>query len=519
MTVNIRTRFAPSPTGPLHMGGVRTALFAYLFAKNQGGEFILRIEDTDQNRYVPGAEEYIIEALNWCGIHIDEGVSAGGALGPYRQSERKESGIYKEYAEKLIASGNAYYAFDTAEDLENMRNRLINAGNVATQYNAANRGEMNNSLTLSSEEVNDRLNSGQPFVIRLKVPSGEEITFTDIIRGSVTVNSDLVDDKVLLKSDGMPTYHLAHIVDDILMKITHAIRGEEWLPSAPAHILIYRYLGLENSMPHYAHLPLLLKPDGNGKLSKRDGDRLGFPVFPLNWTDPVTDETSSGYRERGYYPEAFVNMLALLGWNPGTEQEIFNMDQLIAAFSFDHVHKSGARFDPDKARWFNEQYLRLQPDEKLAEKLKTALIETFGFTETDKRLHADFLTGAIKLVKDRIQFENEIIAAGRYLFETPTTYDQALIDKKWKENYFNFFTELKNNFDSINDFNSVEVDATIKSTAASNQLKAGEIMQLLRIFISGVGNGVDLLGMMVLLGKEEVSLRLKNALDKIIVKT
>ncbi len=303
MNTKVRTRFAPSPTGPLHMGGVRTALFAYLFAKQHHGDFLLRIEDTDQNRYVPGAEEYIIEALNWCGIKIDEGVPVGGPHAPYRQSERKELGIYKKYAEQLVSSGHAYYAFDSAEEIEAMRNRLNNAGEVAPQYNSNSRMTMINSLTLSESDVKEKINAGVPYVIRLKMPVGEDVSFTDIIRGVVTVNSSLVDDKVLLKSDGMPTYHLAHIVDDVLMEITHAIRGEEWLPSAPAHIMIYRYLGWENKMPHYAHLPLLLKPDGNGKLSKRDGDRLGFPVFPLNWTDPNTGELSSGYRERGYYPD------------------------------------------------------------------------------------------------------------------------------------------------------------------------------------------------------------------------
>ena len=317
------------------MGGVRTALFNYLFARKNGGDFLLRIEDTDQNRYVPGAEEYIIEALKWCGIQIDEGVSAGGPHAPYRQSERKESGVYASYAEKLVASGHAYYAFDTAAELEEMRNRLIAEGNVAPQYNHAVRETMQNSLNLSAEEVNKRIHNGMPYVIRLKVPAGESITFQDLIRGEVTVSSSLVDDKVLLKSDGMPTYHLAHIVDDVLMEISHAVRGEEWLPSAPAHILIYRYLGWEDQMPQYAHLPLLLKPDGNGKLSKRDGDRLGFPVFPLNWTDPVTGELSSGYRERGYYPEAFVNMLALLGWNPGGTQEIFTEEELIENFDIE----------------------------------------------------------------------------------------------------------------------------------------------------------------------------------------
>lgn len=512
MNKRIRTRFAPSPTGPLHMGGVRTALFNYLFARKNGGDFLLRIEDTDQNRYVPGAEEYIIEALKWCGIQIDEGVSAGGPHAPYRQSERKESGVYASYAEKLVASGHAYYAFDTAAELEEMRNRLIAEGNVAPQYNHAVRETMQNSLNLSAEEVNKRIHNGMPYVIRLKVPAGESITFQDLIRGEVTVSSSLVDDKVLLKSDGMPTYHLAHIVDDVLMEISHAVRGEEWLPSAPAHILIYRYLGWEDQMPQYAHLPLLLKPDGNGKLSKRDGDRLGFPVFPLNWTDPVTGELSSGYRERGYYPEAFVNMLALLGWNPGTEQELFSMDELIAAFSFEHVHKGGARFDPDKAKWFNEQYLRKQDVSSIATRLRDAFASTYQLQATDKKLQPEYLQKAIMLMKDRVQFENEMIALGSYLFVAPETYDEAVIVKKWKPGLYQFFSALKDAFSECTTFGTAEIDGAIKQTASSQGIKPGEIMQLLRVFISGQGAGVDLLGMMELLGKDEVMQRLTNAL-------
>src|SRR5690606_34484939 len=355
MQRRVRTRFAPSPTGPLHMGGVRTALYAYLFAKKNGGDFLLRIEDTDQNRFVPGAEDYIIEALRWCGIHIDEGVSVGGPHAPYRQSERKEN--YRQYALQLIESGHAYYAFDTAEELEQQR-KSAEEKKQTFAYGSATRMNLKNSLTLSADEPQKLLDDDVPHVIRLKVPADETIVFTDLIRGEVRFNSSLVDDKVLLKSDGMPTYHLAHIVDDYQMEITHAIRGEEWLPSAPAHILTYQYLNWKDKMPQYAHLPLLLKPDGKGKLSKRDGDRLGFPVFPLEWKDPFSGEISSGYREKGYYHEAFINMLAMLGWNPGTEQELFTMDELVQAFSFDHVHKAGARFDPEKAVWYNAQWLQ-----------------------------------------------------------------------------------------------------------------------------------------------------------------
>lgn len=371
MERKVRTRFAPSPTGPLHMGGVRTALFAWLFARHYGGDFLLRIEDTDQSRFVAGAEDYILEALQWCGITIDEGIGIGGPYKPYRQSERKELGIYKKYAEQLIAGGYAYYAFDSAEELEADR-KISESNGSSFSYNAAIRMKMKNSLSFSKEITEQKLLANEPCVIRLKVPENEEITLNDLVRGEVIFQTASVDDKVLIKSDGMPTYHLAHMVDDYLMEITHAIRGEEWLPSAPAHVLLYHYLGWTEKMPQYAHLPLLLKPEGNGKLSKRDGDRLGFPVFPLDWIDPISGERSSGYREKGYYPEAFVNMLALLGWNPGTEQEIFSLEELAGLFSFKHVHKSGARFDPDKTKWFNEQYLRRQPDEPLARRLKAS---------------------------------------------------------------------------------------------------------------------------------------------------
>jgi glutamyl-tRNA synthetase len=495
------------------MGGVRTALFNYLFAKKNNGQFLLRIEDTDQNRFVPGAEEYIIESLAWCGIKVDEGVSVGGPFEPYRQSERKERGIYRQYAENLVSAGHAYYAFDTVEDLENMRNRQISAGNISPQYNHLTRSEMHNSLTLSKEEVDNKISQGLPFVIRLKVPPDEQVTFTDIIRGPVTFQSGLVDDKVLLKSDGMPTYHLAHIVDDILMEITHAIRGEEWLPSAPAHILIYKYLGKESQMPAYAHLPLLLKPDGNGKLSKRDGDRLGFPVFPLSWTDPQTGERSEGYRERGYYPEAFVNMLALLGWNPGTEQEIFSMEELISQFSFEHVHKAGARFDPEKAKWFNEQYLRKQTDSKIAGNIKSAVMKNYNLQAGDKRAEDHYIEKVVKLMKDRVQFESDIVTGSSYLFKMPTTYDNQVISKKWKPAFETFFDALQVAIKNAEDFTTEKIDQLIKTTASAYMLKPGEIMQLLRVFISGQGAGVDLLGMMHLLGADEVSSRLQAAAE------
>jgi len=367
----VRVRFAPSPTGALHIGGVRTALYNYLLARKHNGTMILRIEDTDQNRYVPGAEEYIINSLNWVGIQIDEGVGKGGPHAPYRQSERKP--IYKQYAQQLVDEGNAYYAFDTEQDLEAMRERLKATGDANQQYGSVSRMQMNNSLTLEKEEVDKKLSAGEAYVIRLKVPANEEIELTDLIRGEVVVNSSQVDDKVLMKSDGMPTYHLANVVDDYLMKISHVIRGEEWLPSAPLHVLLYQFLGWQNEMPQFAHLPLLLKPDGNGKLSKRDADRMGFPIFPLNWTDPATQELATGFKETGFLPEALINFLAFLGWNPGTEKEIFSISELVEAFSIERIGKAGAKFDIQKAQWFNQHYLRAKSDQELAEYLLAAL--------------------------------------------------------------------------------------------------------------------------------------------------
>ncbi len=511
MTKKIRTRFAPSPTGPLHMGGVRTALYAYLFAKKNKGDFLLRIEDTDQNRFVTGAEEYIIEALQWCGIQISEGVSVGGPHAPYRQSERKE--MYRKYAELLIQSGHAYYAFDAADDLDAAR-KNAEAGGGSFSYGSATRLLLKNSLALSKDETEKLLNENQPYVIRLHVPENEEIRFNDLIRGEVVFNSSLVDDKVLLKSDGMPTYHLAHIVDDYLMEITHAIRGEEWLPSAPAHVLLYKYLQWENKMPHYAHLPLLLKPDGKGKLSKRDGDKLGFPVFPLEWKDPATGEVSAGYREKGYYPEAFVNMLAFLGWNAATEQEIFSMDELIEAFSFDHVHKAGARFDPEKTKWFNSQWLLKKPDAEIAQRLKIDLQKEFRFENDDYRISDSFLIKAVQLLKPRVQFENEMIEKGHYLFVVPATFDQTVIAKKWKPALAIFFNALVDELWKQHDFSAQQIESTFKQTAGANETKPGDVMQLLRLFASGQSQGVDLFPMLSMLGKEEVVQRIKTGVEK-----
>ena len=500
----VRLRFAPSPTGGLHMGGVRTALFSYLFAKKHNGDFILRIEDTDQTRYVKGAEEYIIESLKWCGIEPNEGVGFGdGPYAPYRQSERKELGIYAKYAKQLIDGGHAYYAFDTNEELDAMRKRLEAAKVVAPQYNSVSRQNMRNSLTLSEDEVKKLLDAGTPYVVRLKVPRNEEIRFHDIIRGWVVVNSTQVDDKVLLKSDGMPTYHLAHIVDDIEMEISHAVRGEEWLPSAPAHILIYRYLGKEDVMPKLAHLPLILKPDGNGKLSKRD--KSGIPMFPLNWFDERTNESYVGYRESGFFPEAFVNMLGMLGWNPGTPQEIFSLQELIEAFSFERVNKSGAKFDPEKTKWFNQQYLRKKSDVELAKLFLPILKENGISAETS------YIEGVCRLVKEKAHFVNEFWAGGSYFFIAPVAYDEKVIAKKWNENSKNIFNRLIEEFNALNVWDATTIHNAIVETETKTSAKVD--LQLLRVLTSGAAGGPAIHDMLVLLGKEEVIKRLNSALQ------
>jgi len=503
MEKRVRVRFAPSPTGGLHMGGVRTALFNYLFAKRHGGDFILRIEDTDQTRFVEGAEKYIIEALTWCGIKPNEGVGFGdGPYAPYRQSERKETGIYKTYADKLIASGHAYYAFDTSEELEDMRKRLEAAKVVAPQYNAITRQNMRNSLTLPEDEVKKLLAEGVKYVVRLKVPRNEEIRFNDIIRGWVTVNSSQVDDKVLLKSDGMPTYHLAHIVDDIEMKISHAVRGEEWLPSAPAHILIYRYLGLEQEMPKLAHLPLILNPDGNGKISKREAR---FPVFPLSWQDPRENAPYIGYRESGYYPEAFVNILALLGWNPGNNEELFTVEELSKIFDFERVNKSGAKFDPEKAKWFNQQYLRKKTDSELAEAFRP-ILKAKGY-ERDETFMLEFC----KLVKEKVQFVHEFWDHGKYIFEAPVSYDEKVMTKKWNDKSKDQFKLVQHKFTTIDEWKTQNIHDGFEDLSK----EIGKIdMQLLRVLITGVAGGPQLFDMLALMGKDEVLNRLSAALDK-----
>ena len=503
----VRVRFAPSPTGPLHIGGVRTALYNYLFAKKNNGDFILRIEDTDQNRLVPGAEQYIVEALSWCKITIDEGVSVGGKNGPYKQSERKH--IYSQYVDKLLESGNAYYAFDSPEELSNMRDRLRSAGMAAPQYNIITRGGMKNSLTLPDDEVKARLEKKEKYVVRIKMPRNKEVKFNDLVRGWVNVNTNNLDDKVLFKSDGMPTYHLANVVDDYLMDVSHVIRGEEWLPSAPLHVLLYHFLGWKDSTPEFAHLPLILKPDGNGKLSKRDGDRLGFPVFPTTWENPETKERSSGYREAGYLPEAFNNMLAFLGWNPGTDQEIFSLHELVKAFSLQRVGKAGAKFDFTKTNWFNQQYLRKLSSKTLSSKLKPFL-KNEGLMVDDL-----FLEGVCELMKERATFVEDILKDGRYFFEAPCLYDEKTIRKKWKEDTPKIISELSVLLKDIKHFSSDNISLCFKSFLEEKELSFSALMPNFRVSVTGVGAGPSMNEVAALLGKKEVLKRIQVALKKI----
>ena len=449
MSERVRVRFAPSPTGPLHIGGVRTALFNYLFAKKHGGDFILRIEDTDQKRFVEGAEEYVIESLNWSGIPHNEGKGVGGDYGPYKQSERKAN--YKQYAQQLIDAGYAYYAFDTSEELTAMREKL-QASKMKAQYDSVSRMSMKNSLTLSEDETAERLANGEDHVIRIKLPRKEEVRFHDEIRGWVVVHTSQMDDKVLFKSDGMPTYHLANIVDDYSMKITHVIRGEEWLPSAPLHVMLYKYLGWEEAMPKFAHLPLILKPDGNGKLSKRDGDRLGFPVFPMEWTDPKTNEISSGYKENGYEKEAVINMLALLGWHTADNREIFSMDELVKEFSLERVSKSGAKFDIEKAIWFNQQYLRAKSNDLIAAELQSEVNANFGEQEPN------YLALVCGMMKEKVSFANEIIKKGNFFFELPKEYDEKASRKKWKEHIPTLISDFGKTIESGESWSSTDFD-------------------------------------------------------------
>ena len=502
---DVRVRFAPSPTGALHIGGVRTALYNYLLARKHGGKMLLRIEDTDQNRFVPGAEEYIKKSLAWVGIEIDEGPEQGGPYTPYRQSERKE--YYARYAQQLIDSSHAYYAFDSAEDLEAMRERLKTEKGTHLQYDSTTRMQMNNSLTLSAEDVRRKLEEGKPYVIRLKVPDSGEIELNDLIRGRVVVGASQIDDKVLMKSDGMPTYHLANVVDDYLMKISHVIRGEEWLPSAPLHMLIYRFLGWESDMPKFAHLPLLLKPDGNGKLSKRDADQLGFPIFPLNWTDPKTSELAEGFRERGYLPEALVNFLAFLGWNPGTEQELFTMNQLIDAFEIERIGKAGARFDIQKAKWYNQQYLRAKSDEELAD----YLIE--GLKKENINCTPDKAQAVAASLRERITFPQDLVELGRFFFVAPNTFDEKIASKKWNQEAILVANKLAETFSNHPGSCTAEEAATVvQSTTENLGIAQGKIMQALRLSLTGGASGPDLMVTMQILGNEEIVRRLQYAL-------
>jgi glutamyl-tRNA synthetase len=500
----VRVRFAPSPTGGLHLGGVRTVLFNYLFAKQHKGDFVLRIEDTDQTRFVSGAEEYISECLRWCGLNPDESPQAGGPYAPYRQSERKEQ--YRQYAEQLVKAGYAYYAFDTPEELDEMRVKLKTDDNPSPQYNHIVRQHMRNSLRLLPEETETLLKTGVPYVIRIKMPADEELSFTDMIRGEVQFNTGTVDDKVLLKADGMPTYHLAVVVDDYLMKITHAFRGEEWLPSAPVHILLWRYLGWEKDMPQWAHLPLILRPDGNGKLSKRDGDRLGFPVYAMNWTDPRSGELTRGFRELGYLPEAFINMLAMLGWNDGSEQELFSLGELIEKFSIERVHKAGAKFDIEKAKWFNHQYLAKADDRRLAQLFAPVLKEK-GVTASE-----DYTATVASLVKERCHLVNEIWDHGFFFFQQPESYDVAAVKPKWNADKREFFMEWASVLETLSDFSLHSVEDSFKQLAASRNIKAGELQLPLRIMLCGGKFGPPVLNIAEVLGKHETIARIMKAL-------
>lgn len=498
----VRVRFAPSPTGPLHIGGVRTALYNYLFARQKGGDFLLRIEDTDSNRFVPGAEDYIVEAFRWLGIRFDEGVGVGGNYGPYRQSERKD--IYKEYVDRLLDAGHAFYAFDTPEELEAKRKEINNF-----QYDASTRMQMRNSLTLGTEETQKLINNGQQYVVRVKIEPDEQVHVNDLIRGDVVINSSVLDDKVLFKSaDMLPTYHLANIVDDHLMEITHVIRGEEWLPSAPLHVLLYRYFGWTDTMPQFAHLPLLLKPEGNGKLSKRDGDRLGFPVFPLEWKDPVTGEVSSGYRESGYLPEAVVNFLALLGWNPGNDQEIMSMDEMIRLFDLSHCSKSGAKFDHEKGKWFNHQYLSKMENKDLA-RLFLPVLEEHQVTAA--RAYVEKVVG---MVKERITFVKELWEQSSYFFIAPAEYDEKTVKKRWKEDSAAQLTELIEVLRAHEPFDIESTEEAVKAWIEQKGYHLGNIMNATRLALVGEGKGPHIFDITEALGKEESIRRIQRAINK-----
>ncbi len=502
MSDNIRVRFAPSPTGPLHIGGVRTALYNYLFAKKNGGTFVLRIEDTDQTRFVPGATEYILESLKWCGIEPEEGPHKPGEYGPYVQSERKE--IYQEHIQQLIELGHAYYAFDTPEDLEKKRQEEKEKGNENWQYDSSTRNQMYNSLTISKVETQSLLNQNTPYTIRVKIEPEQIVNFHDLIRGLISIQTNVLDDKVLFKSDGLPTYHFANIVDDHLMQISHVIRGEEWLPSTALHQLLYRYFGWE--APKFAHLPLILKPDGKGKLSKRDGDKMGFPVFPLNWTNSE-GELYPGYRENGYLPEAFVNMLAFLGWNPGTEEEILSLEKLADTFSLERVNKSGARFDPDKTKWFQQQYFKQQSNASILQSIENQ-IPKHNYTIQQ-------LEEICGLFKERVEFAKDIVPAAKYFFEAPQSYDDKTVQKKWKENSATLLNELSTKFQSLHDFSAQELEHAFHGFVSEKEIGLGALMPVLRLSLTGEGSGPQIFEIASILGKEEVLERIATAVAKL----
>lgn len=500
----VRVRFAPSPTGGLHLGGVRTVLYNYLFAKHHGGDFILRIEDTDQKRFVEGAEEYIMKCLDWCGLEPDESPAKGGPYAPYRQSERKH--YYYQYAQQLVDEGCAYYAFDTPEELEGMRSRFKTDSNPSPQYDHFTRMSMRNSLSLSQEEVQELLGKGTPHVIRLRMPQNTVVKLDDMIRGEVSFDTSLVDDKVLLKADGMPTYHLAVVVDDYLMKVTHAFRGEEWLPSAPVHILLWKYLGWEAEMPRWAHLPLILKPDGHGKLSKRDGERLGFPVFAMDWKDPKTGETTTGFKERGFLPEAFVNILAVLGWNDGTEQEVFTMEELIHKFSIDRVHKGGAKFDYEKAKWFNHQYIQQKSDAELA-----ALVRPF-ITSHDVNPNADLLIKVVALIKERCHLLTDFWEQANFFFVAPEHVDLSAIAGKWSPEKTAFFENWLDATDAIGEWKHDQIEAHFNEHLAQKGLKKGDVLLPLRIMLVGGKFGPGVFDIAELIGMDEMKERIRKVL-------
>lgn len=503
MQQSIRVRFAPSPTGPLHIGGVRTALYNYLFARKHQGTFILRIEDTDQNRFVPGAEQYIIDSLSWCGLSYDEGPDVGGPYAPYRQSERMS--IYRTFVHQLIDSGHAYYAFDTEKELEERRAHP-EMKSMVFQYDQHTRLTLRNSLSLPAEEVRNLLSAGYPFVVRVKIPADEIIVVNDLVRGLVSVNTSTLDDKVLFKSDGMPTYHLANVVDDYLMKITHVIRGEEWLPSAPLHVLLYRFFGWESVMPQFAHLPLILKPDGNGKLSKRDGDRLGFPVFPIAWKDPITGEIFSGYRESGYLPTAFLNIMAHLGWNSGSEKEIFSLQELIDSFSLDRVGKHGAKFDFEKARWYNHQYLMMATEDTLSGFLKTEL------SSRGLNFSNDYVRSVIHLIRDRVFLIPDLWNCSWFFFTAPKVYDPQVFQKIWKSDTEGLIRLFSIELKKLPGFTHEGLHLFIQEFCDRNSVKMGQVMNPLRLLTVGSNQGPGMQDIILLLGKDEFLSRIDNGL-------